>query len=148
MRTKKSDEYISNRAWFRDIVGGKNMILRGTSALEFLELFDGYVGEDEIDVYALSIGIYENIHYHLISTLEKIDYVKCGDVLCATFNQTLNDMLSDEDSDIQALSEALSNYFYANGESFDGLHIAPKNINRFQILKEYAAGYYTVLADC
>lgn len=31
-----SDEYISNRAWLRDIVGGKNIVLRGVSALEFL----------------------------------------------------------------------------------------------------------------
>lgn len=143
MRSRACDEYISNRAWFRDVVGGKNLILCGTSALEFLELFDGYAGEDEIDVYALSAGTYDNIHYHIIDTLEKIDYIKHGNVLCATFNQTLNDMLSDENADIQALSEALSNYFYTNGESFDGLQINQKNIKRFEFLKECAVAYYT-----
>ena len=45
MRTKTSDEYISNRAWLRDVVAGQPMILRGVSALEYLEYIDGYFGE-------------------------------------------------------------------------------------------------------
>ena len=48
MRTKISDDYISNRAWLRDIVGGKPLILRGVSALEYLELIDGYFGEEDM----------------------------------------------------------------------------------------------------
>ena len=41
MITKISDNYISNRAWFRDVLKGQDVILRGISALEYLQLFDG-----------------------------------------------------------------------------------------------------------
>ena len=40
MITKVSDNYISNRAWFRDVLKGQDVILRGISALEYLQLFD------------------------------------------------------------------------------------------------------------
>ena len=64
--------------------------------------------------------------------------------MCTTFNQTINDMLrninnEDESSDI----EALSNYYYSHGESFDGLDIATDNIASFQALKSVAMDYYS-----
>lgn len=142
MRTKVSDEFISNRAWFREVVGDKQLILRGTSALEFLELFNGYVGEEVIYVYSLSKGSYENIEYSVVDCFEKIDYVRIENVLCSSLNQTVNDMLSDSSSDEQALCEALSNYYYANNESFDGLYINTVNQERFDKLKESAISYY------
>lgn len=58
MQTKISDEYISNRAWFRDVLAGENVILKGISALEYLQLFTGYVKESHIDVYAKNKGKY------------------------------------------------------------------------------------------
>ena len=67
METRTSDEYISNRAWFRDVLFGENLILMGVSALEYLQLFVGYVGENEIDVYAIKEGQYSNINYHVIN---------------------------------------------------------------------------------
>ncbi|MBQ8515040.1 MAG: hypothetical protein IJ496_06560 [Ruminococcus sp.] len=143
MRTRPCDEYISNRAWFRDTVGGENLILRGTSALEYLELFDGYTGETEIDVYAKSQGHYENINYHVIESFDEIEHILHGNVLCSTFNQTVNDMLQDENSDEQALCEALSNYYFAHNESFDELKINPENTVRFNTLIEYAMEYYS-----
>ncbi len=59
MKTKISDNYISNRAWFRDVLRGQDVILRGISALEYLQLFDGYFGESKIYVYAKNLWIME-----------------------------------------------------------------------------------------
>lgn len=147
MISRLSDEFISNRAWLREVVGGKNLILRGTSALEYLEMFDGYLGEKDISVYSQSISEYENVDCHIVHTFDNIDFFKHGNVLCATFNQTINDMLNDSMSDEQALSEALSNYFYSNNESFDGLQIKPENIERFERIKNYAVAYYFERSD-
>lgn len=143
MRIRACDEYISNRAWFRAVIGGTNMILRNTSALEFLELFDGYMGECVIDVYAENVGVYENINYSIINSLDDIDYTMQGNVLCSTFNQVVNDMLSDNNSDEQALSEALCNYYFAHNMTFEGLIVKPENRERFDILAEYAINYYS-----
>ena len=60
MLTKVSDNYISNRAWFRDVLKEQDVILRGVSALEYLQLFNGYFGESNIYVYAKSRGIYNS----------------------------------------------------------------------------------------
>ncbi len=143
MRTKTSDEYISNRAWLRDAVAGQSLILRGTSALEYLELIDGYFGEDEIYVYARCQGQFENINYAIADDFEHIEYVCFGNVLCSTFNQVVNDMLSDFLSDDQALCEALCNYFHSNNKSFDGLRIETQNIERFNLLRSSAISYYS-----
>ena len=119
------------------------MILRRTSALEFLELFNGYMREKRIDVYAKQPGEYSNINYHIVDTFENIDYIRFGDVLCTSPSQTFNDMLSDFDNiDEQSLVEGLSGYYYSNNESFDGLDIKPEHMDRFNSIKDWAIEYY------
>jgi hypothetical protein len=142
MRSRISEDYISNRAWFRDVIGGTGLILRGVSALEFLQLFVGYAGEQEIDVYAMSKGQYENIGYHVVDTFDGLDVVRFGNVLCSSVSQAINDMLCDENADDQALTEALSKYYYSHDEMFEGLSIKPENIERFNNVKEWAIQYF------
>ena len=131
MMTKTSGDYLTNRGWLSDIISGDNFILCCGSALEFLQMFVGYVNEKEIDVYATAKGEYDNI-----------DYFKKGNTLCTTFTQTINDMLADFDhTDELALTEALCNYYYEHGESFDGLYIKPENQAIFDTLKTLAIEY-------
>jgi len=143
MLSATSNEFLTIRDWHEAVVGGKNLILRHTSALEYLQLFGGYVREKIIDVYARQPGPFENINYHVVDTFNGIDYVHFGDVLCTSINQTLNDMLADFDNiDEQSLVEGLSRYYYAHGKSFDGLFIEPENIERFNSIKGWAIEYY------
>lgn len=139
---ESSDEFITNRAWLKSAVGDKNMILRCTSALEYLEMFDGYFGENNIDIYSTINYNNENIRCKVVDSYDNINYFKHDNVLCTTFNQTVNDMLDDEFSDESALCEALANYYYSKNESFDGLIIKNENKDKFLCLKEYAVEYY------
>ncbi|MCL2020304.1 MAG: hypothetical protein FWG70_11215 [Oscillospiraceae bacterium] len=141
--TKTSGDYISNRAWFRDVLGGKDLVLCHTSALEHLQLFVGYMNEKSIDVYAKKQGEYDNINYRVVNSFDGLDIVNIGNVLCTTFNQTINDILSDFDNaDEQALAESLSRYYHANGKSFSGLAISPENMKHFEYMKDWAIDYY------
>ena len=143
MISKTRDNYTSNRAWLEDIVGGEEVILRCVSALEYLQLFVGYMREKEIEVYAKINGKYDNINYHIVDTFDNIDFIRHRNILCSSFNQAINDILNDFDNaDEQALLEALSNYYYEHGESFEGLYIKPENIERFESIKEWAIDYY------
>ena len=144
MRTKTRGEYISRREWYRDVVGGEDVILCHRSALEYLQFFVGYVNEKEIEVYAKSKGIYENINYRIVNNFDDIDFIIDDGVKYATFNQTVNDMLDDFDNtDKVALAEALSDYYHLNGENFDGIEIVnPKNIENYKEMKEWAMEYY------
>jgi len=143
MLSKTRRDYISSRAWFTDVISGEDVILRRVSALEYLQLFVGYMREKNIDVYAKTKGIYDNINYHIIDTFDAIDYIRHGDVLCSSFNQAINDMFDDfANADEQALVGALSNYYYKNNESFEGIFIKPENVERFESVKEWAIEYY------
>ena len=72
MRIQTSEHYISNRAWLRDVVGEKDLILRGVSALEYLQLFVGYAGEETVEVYSLQRGAYENIDYRVVDSFKRL----------------------------------------------------------------------------
>jgi len=143
MISATSNEFLTMRDWHRAVVGGRDMILRRTSALEHLQLFCGYMHERNIDVYAKRRGEYENISYHIVDTFDGIDYVSFGDVLCTSVSQTINDMLSDFDNiDEQSLVEGLSGYYYKNSKNFEGLNINPENVGKFNAIKDWAVEYY------
>lgn len=148
MQLPTRNNFLTNFAWFQQIVGGKNLILRHTSALECLELFAGYFHEKEIEVYAHERGEYENVKYHVLDTFEGIDIVRIDNILCTSISQTFNDMLSkygtpDENTiDEQSLIEGLSKYYFSHNKSFDGLYIQTSNKVYFEKLKEWAVEYY------
>lgn len=59
------------------------------------------------------------------------------------FNRTLSDALANEAIlDMQGTIEALSRYYYSNGESFQGLSVAPEYQDRFDSLANEAIEYY------
>ena len=143
MISQTSNEFLSIRSWHRAVVGGKDMILRCSSALEHLQLFNGYMQEKRIEVYALHPGEYENISYRIVDSFAGIDYVRFGNVLCTSVNQTFNDMFDDYGNiDELALVEGLSGYYFSNGESFNGLFLKPEHYERFESIKEWAIEYY------
>ena len=141
MYTNSSEDYISNKDWFDDVVGGECVILRCVSALEYLELFVGYMNENTIDVYAKKKGIYKNINYYIVNSYDNIEYMRFGNILCSSVNQAINDILK-ENSDMQALTESLCNYYNYNNYSFNGLIIKPENLNKFISIKELAINYF------
>ena len=136
-------DFLTTRAWHRAVVGDTDYILRHTSALEFLELFGGYMREKTIEVYATRPGDYDNIDYYIVESFDNIDYLSFDNVLCTSINQTINDMLLDFDNiDEQALVEGLSRYYYINRKSFNGLDIRPENMECFNSIKDWAVDYY------
>jgi hypothetical protein len=141
--SQNRNEFLSIRDWHQAVVGGEDVILRRTSALEYLQLFNGYLYEKEVDVYAKQCGDYDNVNYCLVDSFDGIDCVRIDDMLCTTANQTFNEMLADYDNiDGMALIEGLAGYYYSNGESFDGLTIKPENLELFNKVKEGAIEFY------
>lgn len=43
---------------------------------------------------------------------------------------------------MQGITEAVSRYYYQNGESFDGISVAPEYQERFEKLAEEAIDYH------
>ena len=58
-------------------------------------------------------------------------------------SRTVSDAFANEAIlDMQGITEALSRYYYRNGESFDGISVAPEYQERFEKLAAEAVGYY------
>lgn len=146
MRTRSNEAFMSHAAWFRAVFEediDEDVILCQTSALELLDMFNGFVNEDRIDVYALKKGKYENLEYHIVDSLESVETVIICGVPCATFEYTVNDMLKDyPKTDLWALTEALCNYYAQHNDSFAGLNINPENIKSFEAIKPDAITYF------
>lgn len=59
------------------------------------------------------------------------------------FNRTLYDALDNEEIlDMQGITEAVSRYYYSNGNSFDGIFVAPEHQEKFERLADDAMEYY------
>jgi hypothetical protein len=120
---------VACRTWFEAAVGGHNVILRRTSALEFLDLFFGYMHDEQIDVYALEPGIYENVNYHIVDSFDGIEFITVNNVKCTTINYTFNEILGDFDNiDKLAFIKALKRLYFSNDECFDKLTVLQKSI--------------------
>ena len=134
---------LTNRGWHRSVIGDEDVILCHRSALEHLQLFVGYLHRLEVEVYALKKGENKNIDYRLVDSFEDIDFIEIGGLRCTTPSQTFNDMMDDFDNaDGQAFIEGLADYYFQNGDSFDGLIIKPENMELFDSRKEWAAEFY------
>jgi len=143
MITKTKEEYITDYQWLKDSIGGQNLILREESSLLYLQLFNGYLYENKIAVYAQQHGEHKNMEYHIVERFDDIDYFIKDNVMCSTFNQAVNDMLSNfEITDTEALAQALANYYHLNNTSFAGLSIKPENMANFEYMVDWAMEYY------
>ena len=59
------------------------------------------------------------------------------------FNRTIIDSIANEAVlDMQGITEALSRYYFANKESFNGIFVSPENRERFTELADDAVNYY------
>ena len=64
-------------------------------------------------------------------------------LLYTDFNRTIADALANESIlDMQGITEAISRYYYRNGESFEGISIVPEHQDKFERLAYEAIEYY------
>ena len=142
MLTRQREDFLTYTEWFQSVID-EDIILCGTSALEFLQRFVGYRYETEIFAYATQKGKYDNINYAVVKSFDDIDYTIIDGIKCTTFQQTINDMLADFDNtDELALTEALADYYYEHNKSFEALLINPANRQAFEQMAENAIIYY------
>ena len=64
-------------------------------------------------------------------------------LLYTDFSRTVSDALANETIlDMQGITEAVSRYYYAHGEDFGGLSVAPEYQEQFEKLAQDAIDYY------
>jgi len=141
----KRSDYVGAVAWLKAVRDslGENVVFALDEALMCQGNFGGrsdeylvwVYGDDRTARYNGVVVIGNHVSPYSINE-------KNG--LCFTdFSRTLSDALANESIlDMQGTIEALSRYYYANGESFQGLSVAPEYQDRFESLASEAIEYY------
>lgn len=118
----------------------KNVILSKESASQYLNLSNSNL-DPSIYVYSCN-NLPEPFVVEKVDNFKNLNYKIIDGVLVTDTNQTINDLLKDENSDQQTIYESLSTCYFKNNNSFDGLKIDKVNENRFEYFADGAKEYY------
>ena len=92
-------------------------------------------GDDSVTQYNGVVVLGNHISPHHVKNRNGLLYTD--------FNRTVYDAIANESIlDMQGITEAVSRYYYSNGDSFDGIFIAPEYQERFERLASEAIDYY------
>ena len=141
----KRSDYVGAMAWLKAVNDclGKNIVFALDEALMCQEYFGGrsdeYIGwvygDDAVTQYNGVIVLGNQVSPHSVKERNGLLYTD--------FNRTLLDALTNESIlDMQGITEAISKYYYSNGENFEGIAVAPEYQDRFDQLAIEAIDYY------
>lgn len=135
------DSYLTKNEYYTDLLKNKkNVILAKDSALEFHHLSNDNINKS---AYVYSCGeLNEPFVYKKVDNFDGIDYEVIDGVMVTSVNQTVNDIINDNDIDLQPLYEALNKIYYKNNESFDSISIEEKNKEKFEEIAKNCIDYY------
>lgn len=147
---KKADlprrcDYIGSLSWLRAVQEEikKPVVFALDEALMCQGSFGGRSDEFVVWVYGDdSLSEYNGIVV-LGNKISAFNIREKNGLRYTDFNRTLSDALANESIlDMQGITEALSRYYYSNGNSFDGLSPAPEYQDAFERLASGAINYY------
>ena len=141
----KRSDYVGSIAWLkavRDCIG-ETVVFALDAALMCQGNFGGRSDEFLVWVYgddALSrfngvVVLGNRISAHSVKEKNGLRYTD--------LSRTVTDALANESIlDMQGITEAISKYYYRNGESFEGIIVAPEYQDQFDRLANEAIDYY------
>lgn len=141
----KRSDFISATAWLnavRDCIEepvvfalDEALMCQGSFGGRSDEYLIWVYGNDSVTRFNGVVVLGNKISPYDVESRNGLDYT--------TFNRTLNDALANESIlDLQGITEALSRYYYSNGERFDGIFVAPEHQTQFEKLADEAIHYY------
>lgn len=135
---------LSYYKYFKKKLDGLDCIVAFESAADMMGLSNGGYRE-KIQIYTTEMIVDDEIECYLVKSYDDIDFFMYhGDIKCTTENQTIIDMLKNENSDEQILAETLGNYYYENDQSFQKLNIPNKLRDKFDKYSEWGKEYYDI----
>ena len=141
----KRRDFKGSIAWLqavRDCIG-KDVVFALDEALmcqgSFLGRFDEYLiwlyGDNSLSRYNGVVILGNHVSPYQVKSRDGLFYTD--------FSRTVNDAMANESIlDMQGITEAISFYYFNNGEKLDGISVAPEYQDRFELLAKDAIEYY------
>jgi len=141
----KRSDYIGSLSWLRALRDcmGESVVFALDQALMCQGSFGGRSDEYIVWVYGDDALSEYNGVVVLGNHISRYNVKNRIGILYTDFNRTLSDAFANESIlDMQGITEAVSRYYYSNGDSFEGLSVPPEYQDRFERLAEEAIDYY------
>ena len=136
-----NNKHITFYDVYKTLLNGIDCIVCLESAADLLGYSNGGF-RSKIEIYTTKEYNLPYLNCHIVSDLSKISVQNYDGIKVVPIEQTIIDLLCDENSDDQVVFESLANYYYGNNESFSNIN-PPKNlVKKFKIYGEEAKRYY------
>ena len=140
----KRGDYVDAISWLKAVRDslGENIVFALDEALMCQGNFGGRSDEYIVWVYGDDSALRFNGVVVLGNQVSPHNVKERDGLRYTDFNRTVADALANESIlDMQGITEAISKYYYRNGESFEGISVAPEYQERFDKLAEEAIDY-------
>ena len=140
----KRGDYVDAISWLKAVRDslGENIVFALDEALMCQGNFGGRSDEYIVWVYGDDSALRFNGVVVLGNQVSPHNVKERDGLRYTDFNRTVADALANESIlDMQGITEAVSKYYYRNGESFEGISVAPEYQERFDKLAEEAIDY-------
>ena len=141
----RRSDYIGAISWLkaiRDCIG-ESVVFALDEALMCQNRFGGRSDEYVVWVYGSDSVARFNGVVVLGNRISPLNVKERNGLYYTDFNRTISDALANESIlDMQGITEAVSRYYYSNGNSFEGISVAPEYQERFEKLAREAMDYY------
>ncbi len=141
----KRSDYIGAISWLKAVRDclGETVVFALDQALMCQGNFGGRSDEFIVWVYGDDSTTQFNGVIVLGNHISSHSVKSRNGLLYTDFNRTVYDAFANESIlDMQGITEAVSRYYFSNGDSFDGIFIAPEFQDRFDKLANEAIEYY------
>lgn len=141
----RRENYIGSLSWLkavRDCIG-EDVVFALDQALMCQGNFGGRTDEYVVWVYGdESLDRFNGVAV-LGRKVSPFSVLEKNGLKFTDLNRTISDALANESIlDMQGITEAVSRYYFANGESFEGISVTPEYQEAFERLAQDARSYY------
>lgn len=141
----KRSDYVGALTWLKAVREciGESVVFALDEALMCQGNFGGRSDEYIIWVYGDDSVSRFNGVVVLGNQISSYNVKEKNGLFYTDFNRTVTDALANESIlDMQGITEAISRYYYRNGESLEGISVAPEYQDKFDRLADEAIEYY------
>lgn len=136
-----NNKHITFYDVYKTLLNGIDCIVCKESAADLLGYSNGGF-RSKIDIYTLQDYNLPYLNCHVVRDLSKIDVQDFHGIKVVPIEQTIVDLLKDDNSDDQIIFESMANYYYKNNLSFSNIK-PPKNlVKKFKFYSEEGKKYY------
>lgn len=142
----RRSDYIGASSWLKAVQDsiGEPVVFALDEALMCQNRFGGRSDEYLIWIYGSDSASQYNGVVVLGNHISPMNVQERNGLAYTDFNRTITDALANESLlDMQGITEAISRYYYDNGDSLNGIYVAPEYQERFVQLAEEAINYYS-----